>query len=99
MDTKDIENAVDAFLGKQGEEKIRQARVILSSGYNIVDKAKKALDAASELTNAVEVARENMKDGYEHAKTIFAPGALAKFKDVYGFLKKFGIIKAFEGMK
>jgi len=98
MDVKGIEKTLESFLGSQGEDTIRKAKVTLATGYNVLEKARKALDAVNELTDAVAHAREKMKEGYEQTKTFIAPGMLENFKEVYAFLKKFGIVGALEGM-
>jgi len=94
----DAEKVVEQFLGPDGEEMIRKAKVLISSGYNILDKGRKALDAANELVDAISHARNNVAEGYNRTKTFLAPGVLGKLTDLYEKVKKFGILNILEDM-
>lgn len=94
----EVEEGFEKFLGPEGEETIKKAKVLLASGYNILDKARKALDALSELTDAVSHAREKMSEGYEKTKVFLAPGMLKNLTGLYQKVKKFGVINILEDM-
>lgn len=98
MDMDEVEAALESFLGDQGKDGIVKMKTMLESGYHVLDKARKALDSASELTDAVAHARGKMKEGYEQTKEFISPGMLQNFKAAYALLKKFGIIRALEEM-
>jgi len=94
----EAEEVMEKFLGPEGEETLRKAKVLIASGYNVADKLRKALDALNELTESVAHSRVQMKEGYEQTKTFLGPGILQKLLPLYQKIKKFGIIGVLEDM-
>jgi len=97
-DMEKVEVVVERFLGDEGEEGLRQIKTLIASGFNVVDKMRKALEAASELTDAVAHARNNMKAGYEASKQFLNPETLQKMTGLYETIKKWGILGILEKM-